>query len=152
MANPTNRAGNSRLQATHKSAAIETRSLQTTEQRLDAALQRIAELENRLRQLESVLSIDGEGAVKISSPGKLCLSAATELRLEVPGQTVQLDCISLRIASNSLRIAANRMAVNSADVKFEAAQVDCSGAVKCDTIIANSVVGSNYASGAGNIW
>lgn len=152
MANPTHRAGNPRLPAPQKASAVEARSLQTTEQRLDAALQRIADLENRLRQLESVLSIDGERAVKISAPGKLCLTSSTELRLEVPGQTVQLDCISLRIASSSMRIAANRFAVNAGDVKFEAGQVDCSGAVKCDTIVANSVVGSSYAPGAGNIW
>lgn len=68
---------------------------------------------------------------------------------------------------NSIKLATDGITVNaSAKVSVSAAQVEVSagtvtvnagmstfnGAVKCDTLIATSVVGTTYTPGAGNIW
>jgi hypothetical protein len=37
-------------------------------------------------------------------------------------------------------------------VTMDSAMVKCSGVVKCETLIATSVVGTSYTPGAGNIW
>jgi hypothetical protein len=44
------------------------------------------------------------------------------------------------------------MEANAGMANVNAGMSKFSGVVKCDTIIANSVVGSSYTPGAGNIW
>ena len=41
--------------------------------------------------------------------------------------------------------------ITAADVTINAAMLQASGTVKCDTLIANNVIGSAYAPGSGNI-
>jgi uncharacterized protein involved in type VI secretion and phage assembly len=97
----------------------------------------------------------------------------TSLVIETPGgQRITLDDTpaSVRIEDgngNSVTLATSGITINaSAKVTLDAATVDVSagmvtvnagmskfsGVVQCDTIIANSVVGSSYTPGAGNIW
>jgi len=52
---------------------------------------------------------------------------------------------SIDLKTASLTIDASTVTVNAAVSKF-------SGVVQCDTMIANSVVGTSYTPGAGNIW
>jgi hypothetical protein len=49
------------------------------------------------------------------------------------------------ISSSDIRMTAAKVAV-------EAAIVEASSVVKCETLVANSVVASSYTPGAGNIW
>jgi Type VI secretion system/phage-baseplate injector OB domain len=63
------------------------------------------------------------------------------------GSTVKLDAAG-RVevsASSDIRMTAAKVAV-------EAGMVEASGVVKCETLVANSVVASSYTPGAGNIW
>jgi uncharacterized protein involved in type VI secretion and phage assembly len=97
----------------------------------------------------------------------------TSLVIETPGgQRITLDDTpaSVRIEDangNSVTLATSGVTINaSAKVTLNASTVDISagmitvnagmskfsGVVQCDTIIANSVVGSSYTPGAGNIW
>jgi hypothetical protein len=42
--------------------------------------------------------------------------------------------------------------VTSPSVTVNAAMSQFSGAIQCDTLIANTVMGASYTPGAGNIW
>jgi hypothetical protein len=44
------------------------------------------------------------------------------------------------------------VSVSAATVNVDAGMAKFSGVVQCDTLIANSVVGTSYTPGAGNIW
>ena len=55
-------------------------------------------------------------------------------------------------ADGVLVINAARVEMNAATVTFNAAMVQASGVVRCDTIVATTVVGASYTPGAGNIW
>ncbi len=59
--------------------------------------------------------------------------------------------VEVRSASK-LTLTAGSVVVSAATIKLEAAMVDASGVVKCDTLVANNVVAASYTPGAGNIW
>jgi hypothetical protein len=42
--------------------------------------------------------------------------------------------------------------VSAAQVKLSAAMTTASGVLKCDSLIANTVVAQSYTNGAGNVW
>ena len=64
--------------------------------------------------------------------------------LDFTGVTVTTSA-SIDLKTASLTIDASTVTVNAAVSKF-------SGVVQCDVLIANSVVGTSYTPGAGNIW
>jgi hypothetical protein len=80
---------------------------------------------------------------------RLVLSdSGNEVTLSHPGgSTVKLDAAGRVevISSSDIRMTAAKVAV-------EAGMVEASGVVKCETLVANSVVASSYTPGAGNIW
>lgn len=87
---------------------------------------------------------------------RLVLSdSVNEVTLSHPGgSTVKLDAAG-RVevsAGSTIRVTASRVEVKAGAIKLEAAMVEASGVVKCDTLVANSVVASSYTPGAGNIW
>ena len=62
------------------------------------------------------------------------------------GNTITLDAAGIHIQSSStLTINSSKLVINSPMIK-------ASGVIQCDTLIANSVVGSSYSPGAGNVW
>jgi phage baseplate assembly protein gpV len=63
--------------------------------------------------------------------------ARCEVRVEAPGG-IRL------VAGGKLEASAGQVAVNAGSAEF-------SGVLKCDTLIANSVVASSYTPGAGNV-
>ena len=70
------------------------------------------------------------------------------------GSIVKLDAsggIEL-IASSKVQIAASQVEVSAGMIQLQAGMVDAGGVVKCDTLIADSVVASSYTPGAGNVW
>ena len=52
----------------------------------------------------------------------------------------------------TLKLSASTAEITAGLVRVNAGMVHASGVVKCDTLIANSVVASSYTPGAGNIW
>lgn len=49
-------------------------------------------------------------------------------------------------------IEASVIALSGGMVNVDSGMLNADGVIKCDTIIASSVVGSSYTPGAGNIW
>jgi uncharacterized protein involved in type VI secretion and phage assembly len=70
------------------------------------------------------------------------------------GSTVKLDATGgIELSANStIRLTASKVEVRAGSIELEAGMAQTSGVLKCDTLVANSVVASSYTPGAGNIW
>ncbi len=67
--------------------------------------------------------------------------------------TVTVDTSGVTIDSpGTVKIRASELKVSAGIVTVDAGMSQFSGVVKCDTLIATSVVGSSYTPGAGNVW
>jgi uncharacterized protein involved in type VI secretion and phage assembly len=86
---------------------------------------------------QRIMLKDGPGSVEITD------SNGNSVRLEPGGLTVN--------ASAKVTINASAVEVNSSVVSVNAGMSKFSGAVKCDTLISNSVVSASYTPGAGNV-
>jgi hypothetical protein len=81
-------------------------------------------------------------------------TAASGLRLSTTaGQQVNvLVNGTIEVMSTELSLsAASKLAVTAGQVTVDAGMVKVSGVIKCDTLIANSVVATSYTPGAGNL-
>lgn len=81
---------------------------------------------------------DGPGAVTIED------SNGNSVKLETSGITIT--------AAAKVTVNASQVAVSAGMVKVDAGMSTFSGIVKCDTMIATTVIGTTYTPGAGNIW
>jgi len=81
---------------------------------------------------------DGPGRIEISD------SNGNSIRMETSGITVN--------AAAKVTINGTQVAINAGMITVNAGLSQFSGVVRCDTIIANSVIGSSYTPGPGNIW
>ncbi len=81
---------------------------------------------------------DSPGAVEIVD------SNGNAVRLEPSGVTVTAAA-RIRLNASTVEVSAGMVTVNAGTTTF-------SGAVQCDTLIANSVVSASYTPGAGNVW
>jgi uncharacterized protein involved in type VI secretion and phage assembly len=81
---------------------------------------------------------DGPGAVEIVD------SNGNSIKLESAGITVQASA-EVKVQAATVKVSAGMVTVDAGMSKF-------SGVVKCDTLIATTVVSSTYTPGAGNIW
>jgi hypothetical protein len=69
------------------------------------------------------------------------------------GQQVTLHANgSMEASCNEMTLRGNRISISAGMVTVEAGMAQFTGVVKCDTLIANSVVGASYTPGAGNVW
>lgn len=69
------------------------------------------------------------------------------------GNAVTLDATGVTVtASAKVTVNASTIEINAGVVSVNSGMSKFSGTVQCDTIIANSVVGSSYTPGAGNVW
>jgi uncharacterized protein involved in type VI secretion and phage assembly len=76
-----------------------------------------------------------------------------EINIEMGSEMVKMSSGGIEITSSSkVKIEAPQVEVQAAMVKVDAGFSQFSGVVKCDTLIANSVVSTSYTPGAGNIW
>ncbi len=76
-----------------------------------------------------------------------------EIKIEKGSESITLSASGISIVSAStVEVQAAQVNVSAGIVKVDAAMSQFSGVVKCDTLIATSVVGTSYTPGAGNIW
>lgn len=100
-----------------------------TEALIETLRERINDLESRIAELESVISVQNQDVV-ISAPKSVLIQG--------------LDTVELSAASK-LIVSAAISETNAPVAKF-------SGIVQCDVLQANTVIGASYTPGAGNIW
>lgn len=81
---------------------------------------------------------DGPGVVRVED------SNGNSLEMATAGVTV--------IAAAKVDVQAATVNVTAGMVKVDSAIADFTGVVKCQTLIATSVISSSYTPGAGNIW
>lgn len=81
---------------------------------------------------------DGPGAIQLRD------SHGNAVLLETSGVTVQ--------AAAKVSVQAAVVHVSAGSVTIDTPLATCSGTLKADTVIANSVISASYTPGAGNIW
>ncbi len=80
-------------------------------------------------------------------------SGAGEITIDRSGDQVKLSADGISITSSmKVKVEASQVDVSAGMVKVDAGMSQFSGVVKCDTLIATSVVGTSYTPGAGNVW
>jgi uncharacterized protein involved in type VI secretion and phage assembly len=103
----------------------------------------------RIDDKDPRLVIETPGGQRITlddSPGSVRIedSNGNSVTLDTSGITINASA-KVTVNASTVDVSAGMITVNAGMSKF-------SGVVQCDTIIANSVVGSSYTPGAGNIW
>ena len=101
------------------------------------------------RQGRETLVLETPGRQKVTlkdGPGAITLedSNGNSIKLETSGITIQ--------AAANVTVQAAKVDVTAGMVTVDTAMAKFSGVVKCETLIATSVVGTSYTPGAGNIW
>lgn len=81
---------------------------------------------------------DGPGAITLED------SNGNSIKLEPSGITIQASA-KVKVQASTVEVSAGMVTVDTGMAKF-------SGVVKCEVLIASSVVASSYTPGAGNIW
>jgi uncharacterized protein involved in type VI secretion and phage assembly len=73
--------------------------------------------------------------------------------VQVGSTTIQATTTGVIITTSaSIELQTSSLTVSASSVTVNAAMSQFSGVVQCDTLIANTVVGTSYTPGAGNIW
>ena len=153
--------------------AVMTLPQPTTQQLSDMlrqASQRVAELEARLQQLEMCIYVSPAGDVEISSAAQIRIVAGVRVEIQGDhsveiagsqrvklrdqnGNSVDLSSPGITtLASAKYETIASTVTTSAGIMTVAAGMSRFTGTVQCDTIIANSVVGSSYTPGAGNVW
>jgi hypothetical protein len=69
------------------------------------------------------------------------------------GNRVRMGAAGLEVqAAAKVRVSASQIELAAGFVTVDAAMCSVSGVVKCQTLMADSVVAASYSPGAGNIW
>ena len=93
---------------------------------------------------------DGSESLLLETP------AGQKISLKDGNQSLTIEDASgnsVKLASSGITInAAARVTINASMVEINAGMTKASGVVKCDTLIANSVISASYTPGAGNVW
>lgn len=99
----------------------------------------------------------GQETIKLETPGGQSVTlrdgAGAILFEDSSGNAIRLQPGSLSIvAASQVKIQAPIVKVTAGIVKVDSAMAKFSGVVKCQTLIATSVVSTTYTPGAGNVW
>ena len=100
---------------------------------------------------------DGRETLKLETPGGQTLTmkhGPGSVTIEDSnGNSVKLESAGITVTAGAkVTVNAGQVAVSAGMVQVDAGMSTFSGVVKCDTLIATSVIGSTYTPGAGNIW
>jgi len=101
------------------------------------------------RQGQETLTLETPGGQKVTmkdGPGSITIedSNGNSIKLESSGITVN--------AAATVKVTASKVDVSAGMVNVDTAMAKFSGVVKCEMLIATSVVATSYTPGAGNIW
>jgi phage baseplate assembly protein gpV len=92
----------------------------------------------------------------VRTPGGLEIhldDAAGQVTISGQGSTIRIDSTGVTIdAAAQVHVNASQVNVSAGLLNVDAGMSKFSGVVKCDTLIATSVVAANYTPGTGNVW
>jgi len=110
-------------------------------------------ISQQLQDLGIRTTQDASGIQLLNRAGQqIALSETTVLIQDTNGNTITLDAAGIHIQSQAaIRLDCSQLALTATQIALNAGIVKATGVIQCDTIIANSVVGSNYTPGAGNV-
>ncbi len=99
----------------------------------------------------------GQEKVEIETPNgvkaTLTDASAGSLELTTGQHTITLDTQGVTVETSAkVAVTASSVSVSAGQVSVDAGMSTFSGVVKCDTLIATTVVGTSYTPGAGNVW
>ena len=99
----------------------------------------------------------GQEVVEISTPNgataTLTDASGGEITLEVGSNTIKMSSSGIAIDTGSkCTINASGVTVTAGTVKVDTSMATFTGAVKCTSLITDSVVSKSYTPGAGNVW
>lgn len=100
---------------------------------------------------------DGKPALKLETPdGQKVILGDDPEKIAVQdsnGNQVTMDSKGVSVkATSKVKITASHVDIAAGLVNVDASMTQCSGVLKADSVITNSVVSSSYTPGAGNIW
>jgi uncharacterized protein involved in type VI secretion and phage assembly len=73
--------------------------------------------------------------------------------VQIGGTSIEAQSDSVTVTSgSSIELQTSTLTITAPSVTVDSAMSQFSGVVKCDTLIATTVVGTSYTPGAGNIW
>ncbi len=128
-------------------------SVQSDRRRVQLLSRRVAKLQSQLNALLSVIHVSPAGDIELSAASSLTLrSPGAALTLAPQGLTISADARISVTTSGEFSLVAASLVVDASATTLQGAITTAQGTIKCETIIANSVVGSSYTPGAGNIW
>ena len=83
---------------------------------------------------------------------QIALNETTVTIQDTNGNIITLDATGIHIqGAASIRLDCSQLALTASQISLNTGMVKATGVIQCDTIIANSVVGSSYTPGVGNI-
>jgi hypothetical protein len=84
---------------------------------------------------------------------QIALNETSVIIQDTNGNVVTLDAAGIHIQSSAaIRLDCSQLSLTAGQISLNAGMVKATGVIQCDTIIANSVVGSSYTPGSGNVW
>jgi len=100
---------------------------------------------------------DATATIECSTPAGAIVTITDEaggkVEIECAGNTVTIDTSGVSVtAAAKVNVSASTVDVSAGMVKVDAGMATFTGVVKCETLIATTVVGTSYTPGAGNIW
>ena len=104
-----------------------------------------------------VEAASGQPTISLTTPGgvsgTLTDTGGGQIELKAAGTTVTIDTKGVTVQTPAkVSVQASQVQVTAGQVTVDAAIADFSGIVKCQTLIATTVISSVYTPGAGNIW
>lgn len=100
-------------------------------------------------QGQETLTLETPGGQKLTlkdGPGSVTMEDSN-------GNTIKLDSSGISVnAAATVKVTASKVDVSAGMVNVDTAMAKFSGVVKCETLIATSVISTSYTPGAGNIW
>jgi uncharacterized protein involved in type VI secretion and phage assembly len=100
---------------------------------------------------------DGQATISLTTPGGTSLTlkqtGGGQMEVKAGGSTISMDGSGIKVRTKGkIEVDADRIDVKAGRVNVKAAMSKFSGTVKCETLIASTVVAGTYTVGAGNVW
>ncbi len=105
----------------------------------------------------AIIEENGQSKIEFKTPGGvtgvLTDEGGGKIEFKSGANTITMDSSGVSIqAGGSVKVQASDASVTAGSVKVDAGIATFTGVVKCETLIATSVVASTYTPGAGNVW